>query len=106
MTGYHIHLVTFDLPGQARLGFERHNPLAQLSGHRLHVILVQPQLLGNLLIGQIQAHEIQTQNPYPQGLMMTGKDRVRQIIKVPMTALAVVFPPRWLGCIPSGLAGW
>jgi hypothetical protein len=101
VTGYHIHLVTFDLPGQARLGFARHNPLTQLTGHRLHVAFVQPQLLGDRLIGQIQAQEIPTQNPYPQGLMMTGKNRVRQIVKVPMTALAVVFLPRRLGGIPA-----
>ncbi len=43
------------------------------------------QLLGNLVIRQIQAHEIQAQYPHFQRLMMSCKNGVRQIIKACVT---------------------
>jgi hypothetical protein len=42
----------------------------------MHIIFMQIQLLGNLLIGHIQTHQVQARNPGLQPLMTTGKDRV------------------------------
>ena len=50
----------------------------------------QHQFFGNVVIREIEPYEIQAQYPYPQGLMMPGKDRVRQIIKASLTGLAHV----------------
>jgi hypothetical protein len=44
----------------------------------------------NLLIREIQAHEIQTQYPDFQRLMMSRKNRVRQVIKVPITVMTLI----------------
>jgi len=39
----------------------------------MHIIFVQVQLLRNLLIGEIESHQIKTGNPGLQGLMATRK---------------------------------
>jgi len=31
--------------------------------HRMHVVLVRVDFLGNLRVGQVQAHEVQAQDP-------------------------------------------
>jgi hypothetical protein len=41
--------------------------------------------MGNLVVGQIQAHEIQAQYSHLERLMMAGKNGVRQIIKTCVT---------------------
>ena len=46
------------------------------------------EFLGNLVVREVEPHEIQAQDPHPQGLMMAGKDRVRQIVKASLTGLA------------------
>ena len=91
MPGHDVYLVAFDLAGQTRLRLSDHDPGAQLLGHMLHVILVQPQLLGNLVIGDVQAHQIQAHQPDLQGLMMTGKHRPAEVVKVAPTGRAAIF---------------
>lgn len=48
MTGHHVDLVTFYFPRQDRFGLAGDDPVPQLFGHSLHIVRVQPQLLGNL----------------------------------------------------------
>src|SRR6266566_2324370 len=43
-----------------------------------------------LLIREIQAHEIEAQDPHLQGLMMAGKDGVSQIIKASVTVVTLI----------------
>jgi hypothetical protein len=64
--------------------------LAQLTRHLLHVVLIESKFLGNLVIREIEPHEIQAQYPHPKGLMMTGKDRVRQIVKPSLAGQAQI----------------
>src|SRR5512143_3188679 len=59
VAGHDVHFVTLNRSGQARLRRAGYDSRAQLLGHRLHVVLIQPQFLSNLLVGQVQAHEIQ-----------------------------------------------
>src|SRR5512143_2147843 len=58
VAGHDRHFAALDLSGQARLRRAGHDACAQLLGQRLHVVLIQPQFLSNLLVGQVQAHEI------------------------------------------------
>src|SRR5262249_18176747 len=46
--------------------------------------------VGNLLIREIQSHEIETQHPDLQRLMMSRKDSVSQIIKALVTVVTLV----------------
>src|SRR6056297_282421 len=64
-----------------------YNPFSQLAGHCLHIARVKVQLLSNLLVGKVEPHEIETQNPNFQGLMVSGKYGSRQVIK----ALTAIF---------------
>ena len=75
--------------------------MAQLTRHLMHVSLVEIECLGNLSIREVQAHEVQTQNPDPQRLMMTGKDRVSQIVEVSATGLAQVALTLGLGVVAT-----
>lgn len=56
-------------------GFFYLNAFAQVCRHIVRVIGMQIQLGGNLLCGEIQPHEIQTQDPRAQRLMMAFKNR-------------------------------
>jgi acetoacetate decarboxylase len=61
-----------------------------LSRHGLDFIHRQVQLGGKLLIGKVQAHEVQAQDPNFQRQMMPFKDGSRQIIKLFATSLTAV----------------
>src|SRR4029453_17371310 len=50
-----------------------YNPLTELGRHLLHIPPIQRQFVGNLLVGYIQSHEVETQHPDFQWLMMTRK---------------------------------
>ena len=51
----------------------------------MHITAIHVQFVGNLVIRYIQAHEIETQYPDFQRLMMSRKNRVGQIIKAGVT---------------------
>ena len=51
---------------------------------------MQRQFVGNLLVGYIQSHEVETQYPDFQRLMMARKDGVRQIIKAGVTVATFI----------------
>ena len=99
MTGHDIDLVALYVPRQDGVRLAGNNPLSQLLGHPLHIVWVQPQLVGNLGIRQVQTHEIQTQNPNPQRLMMPRQHRLRQIVKIAVATLTPIF----LSCGLSGV---
>src|SRR6266446_5665221 len=64
--------------------------VTQLSRHLIRITLIDRQLVCHLLIGQIQSHKIQTQDPHLQRLMMSGKDGVSQIIKACVTVMTLI----------------
>src|SRR5216684_3686142 len=75
MACHHIHFVTLDFSAQVDLRLVSPDSGAQLTRHLMHVIFVQVEFLGDLLIGEIQAHQVQTQDPGPQGLMVPRENR-------------------------------
>src|SRR4051812_24568161 len=58
--------------------------------HVVDVIVVQTQLLSNLLVRHVQAHEIKTQDPDPKWLMVSGQNSTGQVIEPYSTVLAPV----------------
>src|SRR5712691_8620735 len=72
------------------LGAFFYHPFTQLRRHLLHITEIHVELLGNLFVGQIQAHEIQTQHPHFQRLMMSSKNGVGQIIKALVTVVTLI----------------
>jgi hypothetical protein len=67
--------------------------------HIVDVIVVQAQLLSDLLVRQVQPHEIQTQDPSPKRLMVSGQNRTAQVIEPRAAVLAPVSLPMSLGFI-------
>ena len=63
---------------------------AQLFGHRLHITDIEIEFAGDLLVGQVQAHEVKAQDPDPQRLMMTGEDGLGQVIEAHLAGRAAV----------------
>jgi hypothetical protein len=67
----------------------------------MHVRLVEIEFLGHLSSREVQAHEVQAQNPDPKRLMMTSKDRVGSIVEVAATGLAQVALTLRLGVVTT-----
>ena len=62
------------------------------------------EFVGNVVVREVESHEIQAQDPHPQGLMMAGKDRVRHIVKASLAGLAQVALTLGLSVIASLLS--
>jgi hypothetical protein len=63
--------VAFDLAAQLDLGLPLDDAVTKPSGHRLGIIGIDLQLLGDLLVREVQAHEVQAQDPDPKRWMLT-----------------------------------
>src|SRR3954449_678653 len=92
-----IDLVGLDRAFQRRLGDLGNQTFAKMRRHL--VIVVQAQLLSDLLVRQVQAHEIQTQDPGPKRLMVSGQNSTAQVIEPCSAVLAPVPLPISLGFI-------
>lgn len=92
-----IDLVTLDLARKRRLRLHRHDARAQWRGHAVRIIFIQTQLLPDLLVGEVQTHQVQAPDPHPQRLMVTREDRAGQVVKVASASRAAIFPARRLG---------
>src|SRR6266446_4673771 len=73
----------------SRLAFFSH-ATTQRSRPLIGITLIEGQLVGHLLIRQIQPHKIQTQYPHCQRLMMSSKDGVGQVIKAFVAVVALI----------------
>src|SRR5215203_272935 len=71
----------------------RQDPGAQLFGHGLYVTDVEIEFPGDLLVRQVQAHEVEAQNPEPQRLMMAGENGIGEVIEAHLTGRAPVALP-------------
>src|SRR4029450_2530949 len=81
------------LPSQMALSLDKtvfYDPSPQLSRHLVHITAVQRQFVRNLLIRDIQSHEIETQHPDFQRLMMARKNGVGQIIKAGIAVVTLI----------------
>src|SRR5262245_16336032 len=50
-----------------------YDPCTQLCRHLLHITAIECQFVANLLVRHVESHEIQTQDPDFQRLMMPAK---------------------------------
>lgn len=64
MARHDIHFVALHLAGQGRLRLRRHDSRAQLRDHAVHIVLVQTQFIPDLLVGEVQSHQVQAQEPH------------------------------------------
>ena len=99
MASHDIDLVDLDLAVQNDLGEFRDQPLAQVPGHHLNVVLIQSQFPGDLPVRQVQAHEIQAQHPNPERLVVARQNCPGQIVEAFPAAVAQVALPVPLGVV-------
>ena len=103
MPGDHVDLIAFDLAGEYDRRLALHDPLPQLSRHPLGVVRVQVQFPGDLLVREVQPHEVEAEHPDPQRLMVPGEDGAGQIIEPSMAAGALRALPVRLGLVTAPL---
>src|SRR3954470_12150143 len=99
VTGDNVDFVGLDRAVQRRLGNFGNQTFAKMRRHVVDVIVVQTQLLSNLLVRHVQAHEIKTYDPDPKRLMVSGQNSIGQVIEPCSTVLAPVPLPVSLGFI-------
>src|SRR5262249_19555271 len=92
MPGHDIDLVAFDFTFENDRGLVIDDALPQLRAHALGIVRIEVQLAGDLLIGEVQPQEIQTEDPDPQGLMMAGEDGPGEVVEAARTATAEIAP--------------
>jgi hypothetical protein len=83
-----INLIAVNLVTQGRVWLLDNKTLAQRTRHLRHVILMAIECLGTVVVRAVASHAIHTQNPHPQGLMMTGNARVGQLVNALLPGLA------------------
>lgn len=108
MSCHHIDFVTFDLAAESLHGLALDDPFAELRGHDLGVVGIKIQPLSDLFIRKIQSHEVETENPDPQWLVMAGEDRSGQVVEESLTRETPVTLPFGLGrivALPGDLSG-
>ncbi len=71
----------------------------------MDVVFIQIEFLGNLCVRYVESHEVQTQNPNAQGLVMTGKNRVGHIVESSLTRLTDIALSLGLGLVMTLLGG-
>src|SRR5262249_47523277 len=71
-------------------GLRATNPLAEPGGHYLGIVGVDPQLLSDLLVGEVQAHEVQAQDPDLQRLVVPSEYRPGEVVEPLAAAVAAV----------------
>src|SRR5262245_22303248 len=78
-----------------------YDPATQRSRHLVRITLIERQLVCNLLVRQVEPHKIQTQDPHFQRLVMSGKNRVGQIIKTCVTVVTLIALTGWFRVIKA-----
>jgi hypothetical protein len=99
--GDDIDLVDLHLAFQRCRRGPGRQPAAQLLGHDLHVRAGEAPFLGDLAVGEVEAHEVQAQHPDPQRLMVPGQRRAGEVVEATRTGLAAVALPVRLGVIAA-----
>ena len=90
MPCHNVNFIAFDFTRQHDRGWLRHDPFTPLSRPVVSAVFIQIQFPSDLPVRQIQAQEIQTQQPDSQRLMVAREEGVREVIEVPPAAAAVV----------------
>jgi hypothetical protein len=101
VAGGDVDLITLDLAAERDLRLALDDALAELGRHDLHIAVVQAQLLGDLLVGEIQSHEVEAENPDGQRLVVTCQHRASQVVEATIAVSAGVPLPSGLRVIGS-----
>jgi hypothetical protein len=59
-------------------------------GHGLTIRTAQAKFIGDLQIGNVESHQIETRHPHPQWLVMSGQCSAGEVIKTNSACLAAI----------------
>jgi hypothetical protein len=99
--GCDIDLVDLDFAVEDHSRGSGGKPLPQLLGHHLHVRGAKVELLGDLPVREVEAHEVQAQNPDPQRLVVPGQNGPGQVVEAAAAGRAAITLAVRLGIIPA-----
>jgi hypothetical protein len=89
MPGRHLNFVGFHLATQGNRRFF-HDTFAKVCGHGVGFIDRQVYFDGDLLIGEVQTHQVQMHHSGAEGQMPALENGARQMIKLGITGQALV----------------
>ena len=101
MARHDVDLVALDLAAEGDLGLPEDHPYPQGGRHPLSVVRIEVEFLGDLLVEEVQAIEVQHQDPDPERPVMPGEDRIGQVIEAAGAGPALVPLPLRFGLIPA-----
>jgi hypothetical protein len=102
MAGHEVDLIGFDLASQFGRRGSADQTMAKMLGHGLRLRGAQPKFLSDLLVGEVQPHQVETQNPHAERLMVPGQHRAAQVVETSMARLAQVALPMPLSFVMAG----
>jgi hypothetical protein len=91
VAGPDVDFVAFHYPLESATGGPCTDLSAKSHRHGLCNIGVEIQLRGDLVIGHVEAHEIQHNNPGGDGMMLPCQNGPRKVIEAKLTVIAFVF---------------
>jgi len=90
VASHDVDLVAFNGAFELWLWFEIDHAGAQVDRHLMDIILVQIEFLRDLLVREIEAEQIQANDPFAQRLVVMREDGQSQIIKVTTAGVAMI----------------
>jgi hypothetical protein len=93
MSGHDIDFVDLDFTWPSDGRCPRHQAVAQLLGHCLHVRAGQTKFRGDLPVRKLQPHQVEAQHPHTQRLMVPGQHGAAEIVEAAVTHLAEITLP-------------
>ena len=90
MSCHHIDFVALNLAFERDRRSAIDDPLTKQLNHRLDVVSIHVEFLGDLQTRQIQTHKVEANDPSLQGLMMTCEDGSSEIVKPFLATVAEV----------------
>jgi hypothetical protein len=91
MSRHYIDFVAFHFAAERHLRLSLNDALTKLRGHLLGIVTVQIQLVRDLLIREIQPHEIEAEQPDAKWLVVTGKNRPGEVVE-PLSTDGALIP--------------
>jgi hypothetical protein len=90
MSRHDIDFVTLDLASKHDGGTAIDDPLTELLDHRLTVVAVHVEFLGDLQTRPIQPHAVDADDPGSKGLVMAREAGPGEVVEPPLTSVAEV----------------
>ena len=101
VAGHDVYFVDLDLALEPHRREPGGEPLPRMLGHGLHVRRGEVQLPGDPSVREVQAHEVEAQDPDAQRLVVAGQRGACQVAEARAASRAAVAPAVRLSLVPG-----